>query len=344
MVKNDNKIFIRRLLIIFSFVLSLALIYFLSDIILLLFGSILVAIILRVLTERIVKYIHLSNRWCLFFAILIITLIVMAIGFLINATVSEQIQDLSYKIPQAWESLKDKVNSYELGRKLVIQLGHIKADSGLISTFSNAAGILLNGISGLLLIIVSGIYIAMDPALYKAGFLKLIPKKYRSHSEETINCCGKVMRLWLLEKLLCMSFVTIFITLGLTIIGFPSAIALGLLAGICEFIPFIGVLIAAVPALLLAINSGPEMVLWVLVVYVIVQQIQGNIVMPLIQQRIVYLPPALTIFALIIFAALLGPLGLFFAEPLTVLFFVMIKKLYIREFLHEKTKIPGEAK
>jgi predicted PurR-regulated permease PerM len=65
--------------------------------------------------------------------------------------------------------------------------------------------------------------------------------------------------------------------------------------------------------------------------------------MPLIQQRIVFLPPALTIFALIIFAALLGPLGVLFAEQLTVLFFVMVKKLYIQDILHEKTKIPGES-
>lgn len=343
-MKQEEKTFVRRVIIIAGIAIALAMLYFLSDVLLLIFGSVLFAIILLTLAEFIKHHTKFSDKWSLVSSIASITFIITLAVFLINMTVSGQVDDLTHKIPEAWDSIKDKINDYDIGKQFLSQIKNFKADRGIIATFSNAAGILINGITSLILIIVAGIYIAADPGIYKRGFLKLIPEKNRAHAEDTIDCCYRALKLWLLEKIICMSFIAVFITVGLFIIGFPSAIALGLLAGMGEFIPYIGTLIAAIPALLLAINEGPQMVLWTLIVYIVVQQIQGSVVMPLIQQRIVELPPAVTIFALLVFAALLGPLGILFAEPLTVLFFVLIKKLYIRETLHERTKIPGEAR
>ncbi len=344
MFKRDEKLFVRRVLIIVGIGLAMLLIYLLADMLMLVFGAILIAIMLHSIADYIKRYTKFSDKWSLFSAIMLITFVVGFAALIINVTVSGQVDDLTQKIPEAWDSFKDKLSSHEVGKKLVNQIQDIKPDRGIIATFSNVAGMLLNGITSLILMIVTGIYIAAQPHLYKRGFLKMIPDKSRAPVVEAMDCCTKALKLWLLEKLLCMVFIAVFVTSGLMLIGFPSAIALGLLAGLGEFIPYIGTLIAAIPALLLAINDGPEMVLYTLIVYIVVQQVQGNIVMPIIQQKIVTLPSALTIFALIAFAALLGPMGVLFGEPLAVLLFVIVKKVYIRDTLHERTRIPGEVK
>jgi predicted PurR-regulated permease PerM len=131
-------------------------------------------------------------------------------------------------------------------------------------------------------------------------------------------------------------------TLGLWLLGIPSALALGLLAGVLEFVPFLGPILSAVPAVALALGEGMDTMLWVVGLYVAVQQIEGALITPLVQQHTVDLPPALTIFAIVAFGVLFGPLGILLATPLAVVVFVLVKKLWVREVLHENTELPGE--
>jgi predicted PurR-regulated permease PerM len=123
----------------------------------------------------------------------------------------------------------------------------------------------------------------------------------------------------------------------------PSAFVLGLLAGIAEFVPYFGPVIAAVPGLLVALGVGPDVLLWALVVYVIVQQLESNVITPLVQRQVVWLPPALTLFAAVGMAMLFGLPGLLLATPLTVLLFVLVKKLYVADTLHEPADLPGDS-
>jgi predicted PurR-regulated permease PerM len=132
--------------------------------------------------------------------------------------------------------------------------------------------------------------------------------------------------------------------IGLWLIGVPSALALGLLAGLLEFIPFAGPIIAAIPAVLLAMVVGPEVALWTVALYVGIQQIEGNVLQPLLQQYAVELPPVVLIFSLLGFGMLFGTLGIILAAPLTVVSYVLVKRLYVQEALGTATPIPGEGK
>ena len=118
-------------------------------------------------------------------------------------------------------------------------------------------------------------------------------------------------------------------------------LVLGLLAGLLEFIPFAGPLIAAVPAILLSLIAGPEMTLWVCLLYLGVQQFEGNLLTPLIQQYVVDLPGVILLFSLIGFGTLFGTLGIVLAAPLAVVTFVLVKRLYVIDALHTDTPIPG---
>jgi predicted PurR-regulated permease PerM len=124
----------------------------------------------------------------------------------------------------------------------------------------------------------------------------------------------------------------------------PSALVLGLLAGLLEFIPFAGPIIAAVPAVLLALVVGPDMALWVAGLYLVVQQLEGNLLSPLIQQYAVDLPGVVLLFSLIGFGILFGTLGVVLAAPLAVVTLVLVKRLYVIETLDTATPIPGESK
>lgn len=132
--------------------------------------------------------------------------------------------------------------------------------------------------------------------------------------------------------------------LGLWLIGIPSALTLGLLAALLEFIPFIGPIISAVPAILLAFAEGPDKAFYTLLLFILVQQIEGNLLEPMVQQRAVDLPPALLLFALVAGGLVFGGAGIVLAAPLTVVLYVMVKRLYVQEALHTATPLPGQSK
>jgi predicted PurR-regulated permease PerM len=113
---------------------------------------------------------------------------------------------------------------------------------------------------------------------------------------------------------------------GLSIIGIPSALALGLFTGLAEFVPMIGPVVSAVPALLLAFTVGYEEAAWTLALFVVVQQLEGNVISPLLQQEMVSIPPAVSLFAVVAFGTLLGPLGVLLATPLTVVVFAVWRR------------------
>jgi predicted PurR-regulated permease PerM len=132
--------------------------------------------------------------------------------------------------------------------------------------------------------------------------------------------------------------------LGLWLLGVPSALALGLLAGLLEFVPYVGPIIAAIPAILIAVAIDPQLGLWTVLLYAVIQQVEGYAVQPLLQSWAVEVPGAVLLFALLACGGLFGALGVVFAAPLTVVAYVLIKRLYVREALDTPTPIPGEEK
>jgi predicted PurR-regulated permease PerM len=118
---------------------------------------------------------------------------------------------------------------------------------------------------------------------------------------------------------------------------------LGLLAGLAQFVPVIGPLIAAGPGILLAFSVSPETALWTGVVYLAASQIEANLIFPLIQKRAVSLPPALTLFAIIAMGALFGPLGVLLALPVTIILTVFVIRFYVNRTLGEDVPAPGAS-
>jgi predicted PurR-regulated permease PerM len=132
--------------------------------------------------------------------------------------------------------------------------------------------------------------------------------------------------------------------LGLWVIGVPMWLPLAILAALLNFIPNFGPIIAAVPALLIALANDPTDALWVAGLYVLAQNLEGYLIMPLVQRRAVEMPPALTIMSQVLLGMLLGPLGVVLAAPLTAAALVLIKMLYVQDTLRTATELPSDNK
>jgi predicted PurR-regulated permease PerM len=329
--------FIRRVLIVVGILAAVTALYLLSDILLLIFGSVLVAVVLRSIARPINKATLWGRRWSLIAATLGIVVALSLVVYLFGAQIGSQLFTLVEKLPAAAESLSKTAPLLS-----VSELVKGSSVGNLVTSALSWGTTVFGGVATLFVVLIAGIYIAIDPRIYRDGLLKLFPKGAHEQVAATLDDAGDALRRWLGAQLLAMIMVGVLIGVGLAIVGVPSALGLGFIAGVLEFIPIVGPVVAAVPALLLASTQNWEMVAWTLAVFVVVQQIESNLIMPLVSGRAVDLPPAVGLFAVVAIGILFGPLGLLLGYPLAIVTDVAVRRLYVREALGEDVKIGGE--
>ena len=198
------------------------------------------------------------------------------------------------------------------------------------------------GLANFLLVLFGGIFLAAQPWFYRTGAIKLIPPARRALVAEAMDESEAALRLWLKGQLISMTIIGILTGAGLWLLGIESWLVLGLLAGLLEFIPFAGPILAAIPGILIALVVSPQIALWTTLMYIAVQQVESYIIQPLVQQYAVHIPPVVLLFSLLAFAMLFGIIGVLFAAPLAVVTYVLVKRLYVVEALDTPTPIPGE--
>lgn len=339
---RSDKLFIRRSLILLTLISLFLLAWELRAILLLIFGAVLVAVIFRALSRPIRRLTRLPGGLAVALAVLLVMGLLGSAAWLFGAEVSMQVRTLTETLPSAWKSFEVRLGEMEIAERLRAIVENAEPNgSGLLSGIGGIAMSLGTGLTDALVVVVGGIYLAIQPVLYRTGFLKLVPKQRRSLLAEALEDSGRALRLWLKGQLISMTAIGILTALGLWLIGVPSALALGLLAGLLEFIPLAGPVLAAIPALLIALAVDPSLALWVLVLYVAIQQIEGNVLQPVVQQYAVELPAVILLFSLLALGALFGIVGIILAAPLTVVLYVLVKRLYVREALHTDTPLPG---
>jgi predicted PurR-regulated permease PerM len=193
-----------------------------------------------------------------------------------------------------------------------------------------------------LVVVLFGIvFIAADPALYRRGLTLLFPREHRPLADEALVDAGLALRQWVIGLFVVMVFIGVFCGLGLWLVGVPSAVGLGLIAGTLELIPYLGPIISAVPVALVAATRGPDTLLLGLAVMLVVHWVEAAVVSPLAAKKVVSLPPAVSVFGVIAGGMLFGPVGLIFASPLLVVAMVLVKRLWVEEALHTPTHVPG---
>lgn len=326
---TDRRVFRTTVIVIATAGAAYAL-WKLADLLLLVFACALIALIFFNLARWIVDRTGLNFGLALAVSVIgILTALTGAFWFFGNS-LSNEFAELAQRLPQAWEVFRARFAETPIGAEFFRRAGDLVPSGQTIVGFATGLVTSLGTIvSALAIVIVGGIYLAAQPRLYGKGVIMLTPHSARGKMTRTFMAVADSLNAWLVGQGIGMVFVGVASTVGLSIIGLPAAPAIGLVAGLCEFVPYLGTVVVVIPSVILAFGQSTTMGIWTIVVLVAVQQIQGNLVMPLLQSRMVELPPALTIFSLVALGVLLGPVGVILATPLTVVAMVMVKSLYV---------------
>jgi predicted PurR-regulated permease PerM len=339
--RSAELAFVRKVFIVVAVGALVAAVWVLSDILLLLFGSVLLAVILHSAAAPLQKHLGVGRRSAIALAGVGILALLATAAVLLGPELGVQMRSLFDMLPEASARLADHL---QLGSfaDLLKREGAASALGNLASRIVAWSTTLAGALASMALVLFGGLYLAVDPQLYRNGFVKLVPPPLQPNVEATLDDAGKALKRWLAGQLVGMLLVGLFTGVGLWLVGVPSAFALGLIAGLAEFVPIIGPILAAIPAVLIASTQDWQVVLLAIGVLVLVQQVESNLITPLIADRTVSIAPAMGLFAVVAMGVLFGPLGLILGFPLAIVFDVGVRRLYVRDTLGERVQILGK--
>lgn len=335
--REQEMSFLQRALlvsVIFSSVamLSAALVYA-ADVLLLTFLGIVLAVLLRSLTNALTKRTALEGHAAFSCVLGGIILILSAMFWLLGSGIVQQLDQLSQRIPAAIAEGREWLSRYQIGREILKQAPPAEQVVSTGSFVLNRATGIASGAVGMLanvvVVLFVGIFLAVEPRLYVQGFLGLLPARHRPAAEQILDESYEALQGWLEGTAVSMTVVGVLTWLGLKALGVPLALALGLISGLLSFIPNIGPVLSVVPAAMVAFPNGVAQVGYVMLLYLVVQGIETYGITPFVQRRLNSLPQALIIVAQLFLGVLFGGLGLIAATPLLAVAIVVISVLYL---------------
>jgi predicted PurR-regulated permease PerM len=318
--------------------------WLLRDVLLLAFGAILVAVIIRACARPLITRAGFREKWAVATVVIVLLAATAGLSWLFGQQVAAQLEGVGERIPRAIESVRAWMEGNPAGRFVLERASELAGEGDWLENVQTFATVGFAGIAHAFLMLFAGIYIATNPALYLRGLVRLFPNQQRAKVEDALLKSGGALSKWLLGQVVSMISVGTLTGLGLWVVGAPLPLALGVMAGLLEFIPVVGPFIALVPGVLVAFTEGPQIALYALIVFLAVQQIEGNVIMPLAQRWAVELPPALGLISLVAFGLLFGILGIFFGSPLAVVVMCIVQALYIKRGLEKQHPPTGVEK
>ncbi|WP_185961503.1 AI-2E family transporter [Telmatospirillum sp. J64-1] len=306
----------------------------LSEVFILAFGAVVMAAVFRALALPISRRTPLPEGWAVLLVVLVLVAGVLASGWLFGNQLIGEARALIESLPEAIEDLREQLEATGMGRNLLDALQDMIEDApGALGNLRQIATGALGAATTLALIFFLSVYLAINPSLYIRGVVNLFPKAGRQRVLDAIAEAGGDLRSWLVGQAIAMVSVGLLTGLGLWLLDIPYAFALAVVAGIFEFVPIIGPIAAAVPAVLLGFGMGGTTGLWVLGLYIAVQQLESNLIMPVAQRWAVALAPGVGLLAVVAFGLLFGILGVLFATPLAVVAVAMVRKMWVEDTL-----------
>ena len=331
-----------RAIAVVTFILLLC--WVLGDLLPMLFMAVLLAVMLRGASEWAAERTGASPIAMV--ATISVLVLLLTLGFLyyLGPQLAQQLSALWDRLQQILTTLRESYGQTALGHRAFESLSN--AGGGVSSHIAGYVGQIANymvsGAAWVLIVIATTLYLAISPDLYINGAVSLFPLRYRDRARNVLRDIGRTLQWWSLGQLIDMTVVGLLSCLGLELLGVPLPLALGALAGILTFVPYFGAIAAAVPAMLVALTVSWQDALWTLGIFLICHGIEGYIVSPIVQRRMIHLPPALSIVSMVIWSALVGPLGVVIGTPLAGVALIATREIYVAEVLGDpKVEGPG---
>ncbi len=343
--------FAARLLVSLVFVAAAAALWRLTNILVVLFGAILLAIALCAAARLVARWTGMRKALALAAVVVVGIAAFGAVLWGFGLVVAAQVDDVLLTAQAGLRLLIDRLAANAYARQALDQLrgANIAGVTGWATALvATTIGSIARGLGYGVVALFVAIYLAAQPDRYRKLCLRLVPPNHRATIARLFDKTGHILQRWLLGQMVVMVTIGVLSGIGLWLLGIEAAFALGLMGGLLCFIPFVGAILAAVPATLVALTQSPTDAAIVILMYVGVHFVEGNFITPLVQAEATALPPVLAILSTIAFSLLFGPAGVLLAAPLTLLFLTTVQVLYVEEGLGESADDPlltaqGEA-
>ncbi|MDB6127539.1 MAG: hypothetical protein JWM35_1435 [Verrucomicrobia bacterium] len=333
----------RYILIAIALIAVAVILWKISVVIVIGFGGVVGAALFRGIAIPLGKRTGLAERWSLSIVLVLFLCLLGLLAWLFGHQAASQLVAMRELMPTSLQKIIANLERSTLGHMVVDRVKDALGGSKFVDNLNLVAGTAITGVADLLLIFFLAIYLAFDPLEYLNGFLRLLPPAQRPKVETALVDAGRALKQWLLAQLAGMVVIGLLVGAGLSILGVPLAFILGLFAGLLEFVPVVGAILFTIPGVLVAFTVSPEKAFYVLLFYVGIQQLESNVIIPLLQRWAVRLPAAITLVSVVIGGILLGGPGIVFATPLAVVVLTLVKHLYVEDTLEHVRAKPVAA-
>ncbi len=331
--------FTGRVLVVLLITALAAGVWQLSDILVLLFGASLLTIGLCAATGLVAQLTGIRRSIALTGVFLLGLCVVGGALWVFGATIAAQFDDVMQVAPAGFKLFMAWMTGNPYGRQVLEQVrgANVMGATGwATSMITSIGGLITRGLGYAIVALFVAIYLAAQPDRYHHLCLRLVPPAHRATVETLFGVIGTVLRRWLAGQMVVMATIGVLTGIGLWLLGIEAAFALGLMGGLLCFIPFVGAILAAVPATLVAMTQGPVYAVSVICMYAAVHFVEGNFITPMVQAEATAFPPVLAILSTVAFSVLFGPLGVLLAAPLTLVLMAAVEVLYVQHGLGEE--------
>jgi predicted PurR-regulated permease PerM len=317
-------------------VLAIGVLHVLGDVLLVLFAASLLAVVMQAASRFVARHSGISRRVALGLLLAAVAVAVGLFAWLGAGNILAQAGELVAHLQDRLSSLRDALSGTAWGNAAISRAGEYLAGQHMAGMASGIATSTLGVAGTLVVLFASAIYVAISPQMYREGVVRLLPLSVRPRAQQVITALGETLVWWFIGQLCDMLVVGSLTFAGLWALGVPLAGTLAVIAALFNFVPYIGAIAGAVPAVLVALGQSTALALEVGGLFVAVQALEGNVIAPLVQRRTVELPPLLTIFAQTVFGTLFGIGGLILATPIAAALLVLVRMVYVEDVLGDR--------
>ena len=345
--------FALRVLIVLGLVLLIGGVLWLvcvaKDLVMLAFAGVLLAVVISWPADLLAQHTRLRRWMTLGLVLLTLITLIGTTTYLMGSAVMKQVEEQREQLPKTIQHTTKRLAATSWGAFLLEQTEDARKgfDKYIMQpeTLGRVGGAITTTFSMLantMIVFFLAIFLALSPGFYFKGLVTLAPIRARPRFEEVLHKVGNTLQWWFFGQLCSMLVIGSLTFIGLWFLGIPLALTLSVLAGVMNFIPNFGPILAAIPAVLLALTHGDQVdlnytsALYVALWYLVIQTAEGNVITPWIQNRTVALPPALIVLFQVFLAMLVGPIGLVLATPMLAVLLVLVKMLYIEDTLGDR--------
>ncbi|MFA5047953.1 MAG: AI-2E family transporter [Patescibacteria group bacterium] len=323
---------------ILGIVLLVAAFFYFREILMLLFVALVFASALNPAVDWLQRHKIPRALGILLIYVLVFVVLFLSV-FLIISPITKEINDLTQDFPVYWEKItanwhtfKDFSESHGVGQNIQDYLNYLKANLSLATNkIFGLVSSLFGGLVYMVVLLVMTFYITLEDKSMKKGLRSLLPAQYQPYAMNLINRMQEKIGLWLRGQLVLSLIIFVVSFVGLSLLGVKYALVLAIFAGVTELIPYLGPIIAAVPAIFIASTQSPILGLAVLILYVLIQQSENYFIVPKVMQKAVGLNPIIVLIAMLVGARVAGILGIILSVPVATALGVILKDFFAKK-------------